>query len=506
MMSRNEKIAGHPMGLFMLFFTEMWERFSYYGMRVLFVLYLTAELSNGGLGWDRERASMLYGWYTGLVYITPILGGFLADKLLGYKRSIVLGGLLMTLGHVVLAVDAIPAFYLGCLLLIAGNGFFKPNISSMVGQLYQNGSELKDSAYTIFYMGINVGAFLGILLCGYIGESIGWHFGFGLAGIFMFLGLVQFWFFRNYFAEPEKVLKSDQIIKHPENPVSAAVERDRLIVIAVFSFFTIFFWLAFEQAGSSMSLYARDYTDRSLEAGWGLNLFRILNTLITLIPLGVLVWLLLNMIKRAGGSYPLAVATMGLSVLLIWALALWMLSRQFTATSLEIPASWFQTLNSLFIVLLAPVFSKIWAKMSGGPSGPVKFAIGLLLVSIGFAALVFGSSAIPAGASSAKVSLIWICLAFLFHTMGELCVSPVGLSYISKLSPKKYVSMMFGIWFCAAAIANYLGGFIASFMDKIAAQSSLSMFFSIFVIASAVAAIVLLGLKGFLIKRMHNIL
>ncbi|MGV3509698.1 MAG: peptide MFS transporter [Sphingobacteriaceae bacterium] len=488
----------------------MWERFSYYGMRVLFVLYLTAELAQGGLGWSRENAAMLYGWYTGLVYITPILGGIIADRFWGFKKAIIVGAGLMTLGHIVLAIDAVPAFYAGCVLLIMGNGFFKPNISSMVGQLYPEGSPLKDSAYTIFYMGINVGAFLGILLCGYIGETVGWHYGFGLAGIFMFFGLLQFYFAKKYFGVMgEKPIKEDTSVTNAvNNEPLTKVDRDRLIVIAVFSFFTIFFWLAFEQAGSSMNLYARDYTDRTLAPGFAANTFKIINTIVTLIPLAVLTWLWINMFKKVRAEYPLTVISMGVSVVTIWGLAVWMLNRQYSAEALEIPASWFQTLNSLFIVLLAPLFSTLWVKLSGtkfSPGGPVKFSWGLLLVAIGFAALVFGSMNIPAGAATAKVSIVWLCLAYLFHTMGELCVSPVGLSYISKLSPKKFVAMMFGIWFVASALANYIGGFMASFMDRISEESSLSNFFLIFVIATGVAGLLLLLLNRTLRKKMHGI-
>lgn len=509
-METQKTLIGHPLGLFILFFTEMWERFSYYGMRVLFVLYLTASLTDGGQAWSRADASMLYGWYTGLVYITPIIGGLIADKLWGYKKAIVVGALLMTLGHAVLAIDAIPAFYAGCILLIAGNGFFKPNISSMVGQLYTDDSPLKDSAYTIFYMGINTGAFLGILLCGYIGETVGWHYGFGLAGIFMFFGLLQFWFARKYFGKigemPEKRSEATDISIQKE-PLSKT-DRDRLIVIGVFSFFTIFFWLAFEQAGSSMNLYARDYTDRTLSQGFAANAFRIVNTIITIIPLGVLTWLWVNMARKVNKEYPLTVASMGISVVVVWALAIWMLQRQYYADTLEIPASWFQTLNSLFIILLAPLFSSIWiwfAKSNLHVSGPIKFALGLILVAVGFGALVIGSMAIPAGAKMAQVSIIWLCLAYLFHTMGELCVSPVGLSYISKLSPKKYVGMMFGIWFGATALANYIGGFMASFMDRISEESSLSSFFLIFVIATGIAGVILLAMNNLLKKKMHGI-
>ncbi|NNK40482.1 MAG: peptide MFS transporter, partial [Winogradskyella sp.] len=274
-------VLNHPSGLFVLFFTEMWERFSYYGMRALLVLFLTAAiLGDGGWGWERSEALVLYGWYTGLVYITPIIGGFIADKFMGYRNAVVLGALLMTLGHASMALEvtADPFFYLGLGLLIVGNGLFKPNISSIVGQLYKTQGKEKDAGYTIFYMGINAGAFLGILLCGYIGEKVGWHWGFGLAGVFMFFGMLQFYFAQKIFGRiglsPKDTQDFDDAVEDSLEKVEDTVEEvleeaekshvtsDRLKVIGVFAFFTIFFWWAFEQAGGSMTIFAADYTDR----------------------------------------------------------------------------------------------------------------------------------------------------------------------------------------------------------------------------------------------------
>ena len=250
----NQKtIFDHPSGLFVLFFTEMWERFSYYGMRAILVLFLTSSIMNEGWAWEREDALILYGWYTALVYFTPIIGGVVADKYLGYRNAIVLGALIMALGHGSLALEGIEQnfFYLGLALLIIGNGLFKPNISSIVGQLYKGNDPRKDGAYTIFYMGINAGAFLGILLCGYLGENIGWHWGFGLAGIFMFFGMLQFYFAQSIFGsvglKPEK--KDEKSGVNETNKKITSVEWDRIHVILVFSAATIFFWWAFEQAG-----------------------------------------------------------------------------------------------------------------------------------------------------------------------------------------------------------------------------------------------------------------
>ena len=263
-------IAGHPVGLFVLFFTEMWERFSYYGMRAILVLFLTSSILNEGWAWEREDALELYAWYTGLVYLTPIFGGLIADKFLGYRNATVLGALIMTLGHASMALETFSSmfFFIGLSFLVVGNGFFKPNISSIVGQLYKDGDFRKDGGYTIFYMGINAGAFLGILLCGYIGEKVGWHLGFGLAGVFMFFGMLQFWFaqriFGNIGLSPKKLEAADTLMDEVYETVPKKVENDRVFVVIIFSLFTIFFWWAFEQAGGSMTIFANDYTERNL--------------------------------------------------------------------------------------------------------------------------------------------------------------------------------------------------------------------------------------------------
>jgi POT family proton-dependent oligopeptide transporter len=299
-------IIGHKPGLFVLFFTEMWERFSYYGMRALLVLFLTASFFNDGWGWGRAEALSLYGWYTGLVYITPIIGGFLADKLFGYRRAVVLGALVMTIGHASMAFETATSFYIGLICLILGNGLFKPNISSIVGQLYDDEVEKRDAAYTIFYMGINAGAFLGILLCGYIGEKVGWSYGFGLAGIFMLLGMIQFYFAQDIFGElgkkPQSKIQKAADAVPDANAVPANIEKDRIIVIAIFAFFTIFFWWAFEQAGGSMTIFAGDYTDRVLEGGQA-TAFNIINLLLTVVPLIVVTWVLAKLCIATFGNY-----------------------------------------------------------------------------------------------------------------------------------------------------------------------------------------------------------
>ncbi len=427
----------HPKALYLLFFTEMWERFSYYGMRALLVLFLISEISVGGLGWTSAQAGQLYGLYTGLVYMTPIIGGYLADKLLGFRSAVIIGAALMALGHGALAIDSLYSFYFGLFLLVLGNGFFKPNISSMVGQLYPADSPLKDSGYTIFYMGINIGALLGILICGYLGEKVGWHYGFGAACIGMSFGLVLFYSLQHLLGEVGlKPIKTTEVIAR--KPLTNQ-EIKRLHAILVLAIFSMIFWLAFEQAGSSMNIFAMQYTDR---------------------------WLF----------------------------------------GFEIPASWFQTLNPLFIFMLAPLFSMLWVKLGNkNPNGPLKFAIGLFLLGFGFLVLFVGAISIPQGAESAAISMLWLSMAILLHTMGELCLSPVGLSLVNKLSPKHFMGIMFGMWFLAMAVGNYIGGMLFGMLDDFVKTQSMADFFLMFVVIVMTAAVILFGLSFILKKWMHGV-
>ena len=505
----NQKtILGHPSGLFTLFFTEMWERFSYYGMRAILVLFLISSIDNEGWGWERSDALVLYGWYTGLVYITPIFGGLIADRFIGYRKAVVYGAFLMTLGHAAMALEVFYDFYLyvGLSLLILGNGLFKPNISSIVGQMYKDDGKIKDAAYTIFYMGINSGAFLGILLCGYIGETVNWHFGFGLAGIFMLFGMLQFHYGQNIFGsiglKPiEK--KDDKNLDVKENQTPRKTIVDRLFVIGIFSFVTIFFWWGFEQAGGSMTIFANDYTNRDL-IGTGAITFKIINSLLVIVPMIILTIILYYLFNNTFQKYAISNIFLSLSFIIIWGIIIWMLNREFVKDATEVPASWFAILNSFFIIVFAPVFSKIW-QSKFNPSGPVKFGIGLMLLSIGFAILSYGSLSIPLGASSASQSMIFLILAYLFHTLGELCVSPVGLSYVSKLAPQKLVGLMFGVWFVANFIANLSAGFTGSFIDPIVEDYGMSVFFLIFTILPAVVGLLMIAANKKIVSMMHGI-
>lgn len=567
---KDQLILDHPASLFVLFFTEMWERFSYYGMRALLVLFLTASLMDGGYGWERSNALELYALYTGLVYLTPLLGGIIADKVMGYRKAVVLGAFIMAVGHACMAIEAIPAFfYAGLTCLIIGNGLFKPNISSMVGQLYKDDESKKDSAYTIFYMGINAGAFLGILLCGYIGENIGWSYGFGLAGIFMFLGMLQFWFAQSIFGDigltPKKktteevaalkvlsggvsgnsrvgmwagiglvlgiiiyfLIPKDATAEFLSvvnrnyippflfgtvtaivgfivtDPSLTKVEKDRVWVIIILTFFTIFFWWAFEQAGGSMTIFANDYTNRDL-VGSGAMIFKVVNTVLTVGSLGVITWVLFKLFNVTFSQISTSNIILGLSFVIIWGIAIWMLGREFQDTKAQVPASWFSILNSFFIITLAPAVSKFWEK-GIITSGPIKFALGLMILGLGFGILAWGSNGIPQGAKTASVSIIWLVLAYFFHTAGELCVSPVGLSYVSKLAPVRLIGLMFGVWFIANFIANWAGGMTGSFIDQIVESTNMSTFFLIFTLIPIGAGVILILLKGFMKKMMHGI-
>lgn len=511
----NQKLViGHPSGLFILFFTEMWERFSYYGMRALLVLFLITSIIDDGWGWERSEALVLYGWYTGLVYITPLLGGIIADKFLGFRKAVVLGALLMTLGHVSMAMEVVSDFFFfaGLGLIILGNGFFKPNIASIVGQLYKDNDQEKDAGFTIFYMGVNAGAFLGILLCGYIGEKVGWHYGFGLAGIFMFFGMLQFYFAQQIFGdiglEPVKETNVTPLAEKSEEEITkgkkdAKIVKDRLLVIGVFTFFTILFWWAFEQAGGSMTIFAKDYTNLQLE-GNGALIFKIVNTVLTVVPLLIITWVLALLFKQTFKKFAFSNILLATSFTIIWAIVIWILAQEFSSIETKVQASWFGILNSFFIIAFAPLFSKIW-KSKYNPTGPMKFAIGLILTAVGFGALSYGAIAIPVGAKTASVSMIFLVVAYFFHTMGELCISPVGTAYVSKLAPVKYLGLMYGVWYFSSFVGNLAGGLTGSYIDPIVEEHGMSIFFLIFTLIPAGAGVIVLVLNKTILKLMHGI-
>lgn len=587
-------VLGHPSGLFVLFFTEMWERFSFYGMRSLLILFLTSSLANSGWEWSRENASALFGSYVGLVYLSTMLGGYFADKIIGFRYAVVIGALLMTFGHASMAVETEWSIYLGLVLLVFGNGFFKPNMTSIISEMYKDRPEKKDGAYTLFYMGVNAGAFFGILLCGYLGEKVGWSWGFGLAGIFMFFGMLQFWLSQKIFGDiglkPTKeskakvqaadtdkrnpftkielglivlcaVLGLGWILNAPATKISGGeinifsflgeqgnniailtalgafiillvtrlmkyskVTREKLIAVTFFAFLTIFFWAIFEQSPNSLTIFASNYTDRVLTGNWS-TFFLVVNSLITIVPLAIITWVLLKLFKQTFKSYALANIILATSFVIVWLIAIWMLAKDYYTAGLlplsdgtlsmlkidkvtvpltEVPATWFSTLNSLFIISLAPLFSKWW-ESKYNPNANVKFGIGMGLLALGMACVAVGASGIPAGAQTASVSMIWLILVYLFHTMGELCISPVGLSYVSKLVPGRMIAFMFGVWYLAVAIGMKGAGMFGEKIDKIANESGLSSFFWLLTGVSVAVAIFAVIMQPVIKKLMHGV-
>ena len=688
------KVLGHPAGLMVLFFTEMWERFSFYGMRVLLVNFLTmaAVSYNPGWSWSAENAGALFGTYAGLLYLTPILGGILADKWLGYRWAVVVGCVLMTLGHASMAMETEFSLYAGLALIVIGTGFFKPNITSIISEMYKDLPEKKDGAYTIFYMGVNAGAFLGMLLCGYLAEKLGWSYGFGLAGVFMLLGTLQFWLSKPLFGTigdaPSKVhevelpqnineksaTSNESSDEEPANPFTmldkiliavssvigfaylindpmskiggtnlfpfeigglggsyvmiivalvaflimaisrifryTRVVRDRMLAFIIFAFFTVFFWMSFEQGASSLVLFARDSVQRIM-TGSAATIYNIVNTILTVGPLLIITYVLYKLWQQTFKKIPGSNIVLAICFSGVWAIVFWMLNRDFNTTAyevsysaiehvemdkegkpqtsytalsdamiaagvqapegdkivthtttvgepvdlsvgdklsiirkdnegttfgylteekranildvgenlkvdngivsatvtsikdnqVEIGASWFSILNSFFIIAFASFFAK-WFDSKYNPSAAGKYAIGLITMGLGFGILVFGLYGVEAGA---KVSMVWLILAYLFHTLGELSLSPVGLSYVSKLVPARMIALMFGMWYLAIAIGNKLAAIFGGQIENITEQYSLSTFFLIFTIVPIVAGLLVFALNPVLKKLMHGV-
>jgi POT family proton-dependent oligopeptide transporter len=438
------EIMGHPAGLFLLFATEMWERFSYYGMRALLVLTMVAgtQAADPGFGWSNHDATILYGNYTALAYLTPILGGWLADNVLGQRICVLIGGVIMAAGQFTLAASVpgnLSLFYVGLGLLVLGNGFFKANISTMVGELYRAGDARRDGGFTIFYMGINLGAFLAPLVCSTFGESAswGWRYGYFAAGCGMSLSVITQLVLARRLLGEVGVKPSAQRSRAASGGVHAKltqVERDRLRVIFMLFVFVVLFWASFEQAGGLMNLYAAQKTNRFLTAAY------------------------------------------------------------------EIPAGYFQSVNSLFIIVLAPIFAAVWSRLARAgrnPPTPIKMVFGLLLTGVGFLFMV--GAALDQQAHG-KASMIWLIMAYMFHTMGELCISPVGLSVVTKLAPLRLASVMMGVWFLINFVANWIAGQVGALEDSL---GDLTIFGGITVVLM-VFAVILWGISGRLVYWMHG--
>ena len=550
----------HPKGLYVLFATEMWERFNYYGMRAILVLFLTKALL-----FDKVFASQVYGSYTGLVYLTPLLGGYIADRYWGNNRSIIAGGLVMAIGEFFLffcgnfydnAAIATPLFYIGLGCMIAGNGFFKPNISSMVGQLYKKGDSKIDAAYTIFYMGINTGGALGPIVCGYFGDTgskgdFKWAFLAG--GIAMLLSVItQMTFQKKYLVDTEGAPIGQAPANAPKFfqklPVMVGflflislltvalvyidikvvsylfwlllacilfiafiifsdstlnlIEKKKVAVLFTVSFFVIFFWSAFEQAGASLTFFAEEQTDRKLtwfalspDYSWLVTYSKFVYNYLWLAPTIMLLRLIvLNFLPKYRKG-----AIITIVVYLILMLVSFMLSRN----SFEVPTSFFQSLNSIFVVTLAPLVAWIWiklGKLNKEPSSPFKMAMGLMLLALGYLWIATGVNGVGTGI---KVSMIWIVGMYMMHTFGELCLSPIGLSLFNKLAPFKFASLLMAVWFTANAFANKLAGVFSALYPENGKTTSfvgyqitnLHEFFMFFVFMAGLASIILFFLS-----------
>jgi POT family proton-dependent oligopeptide transporter len=474
---------GHPRGLATLFFTEMWERFSYYGMRALLILYMTASAATGnpGLGFEVGKATAIYGLYTALVYFMALPGGWIADNLWGQRKSVFVGGCIIAAGHFSMAIPILPTFFLGLGLIIIGTGLLKPNVSTMVGDLYPEGGARRDAGFSIFYMGINLGAFLGPILCGLVGEGYNWHLGFSLAGIGMVLGLIQYRLGDTHLGDAgrltgEQLTEADRkapgfykalgvaVLVVAVGAVLAAtgainiglaqfatylgygiialavlyfaylltagghtaLEKQRLVVIFWLFILAALFWSGFEQAGSSLNLFAESATDRNM-LGW------------------------------------------------------------------EMPASWLQSVNALFIIIFAPVFGFLWTWLASrqvNPSIPLKFALGLLGLAAGFFVIAWGAANATGGV---LVSPSWLVATYFLHTVGELCLSPVGLSSITKLAPRNRVGQMMGVWFIATALGNLFAGLVAGRLETLAPSA---LFWNVALFVGGAGVIALLVSPG----------
>ncbi len=440
-------LFGHPKGLFLLFGTEMWERFGYYGMRALLVLYLVATVENGGFGWSNADALSLYGTFTMAVYLTPVIGGWLADNFIGQRKAIIYGGIIFSLGYFTLGIPKSmivgmeeTVFFIGLGLIVTGNGLFKANVSSLVGDLYEEGDHRRDGAFTIFYMGINLGAFLAPITVGVLGETVNWHYGFILAGCGMLIGLaLQLTLANKYLGdigvEPSaKRSKGDQKAQAP----LTSEDKDRMKVILIMSMFSVIFWAGFEQAGGLFTIYASDFTDRTL-------------------------------------------------------------------FGFEIAASSFQSLNAMFIIMLAPVVASVWVKMgSNEPTSPKKFALAMVFLALGFFVMLWATM-VQDGDVTVKVSMLFLVFAYLFHTLGELCLSPIGLSMVTKLAPLKFTSLLMGIWFFFTALSNKLAAFIGGFVGE--GQEMVDNAATIFMSvgsAALITGIIIFASAGKLLEWMHG--
>jgi POT family proton-dependent oligopeptide transporter len=483
---------GHPRGLATLFFTEMWERFTYYGMRALLVLFMTAAATgtNPGLGFDVGKATAIYGLYTAMVYLMALPGGWVADKLWGQRKAVFVGGCIIAAGHFSMAMPPLPFFYFGLSLVVIGTGLLKPNVSTMVGELYPEGGARRDAGFSVFYMGINLGAFLGPILCGLLGENYNWHLGFSLAGVGMVAGLIQYSMGAKYLGAAGYLNtgeSTDVVAQRAASFYKVLTGVAGVVVLLAVLMSTGAINLSLQQVatvlGYGIIVMAILYFAYLLTAGGHTTDDK--KKLIVIFWLFILAALFWSGFEQAGSSLNLFASENTDRVVLGW----------------EAPASWLQSVNALFIIMFAPVFGWLWvwlARRNANPSIPVKFGLGLLGLAAGFFVLAWGA----ANATNGNlVSPAWLIVTYFLHTVGELCLSPVGLSSITKLAPRGRVGQMMGVWFIGASLGNLFAGLVAGRLESLAPAalfSSVAMFVSV---AGVIALLVSPGVK----KLMGNV-
>jgi POT family proton-dependent oligopeptide transporter len=485
---------GHPRGLSTLFFTEMWERFSFYGMRAILLLFMTAAVAEGGLGWNAATAGPIYGLYTAMVYLTALPGGWIADRLLGQRWSVLVGGIIIALGHVSLAFHSQNFFFLGLVLIVTGTGLLKPNISTMVGGLYSPQDTRRDAGFSLFYMGINIGAFFAPLVCGFLAQSTqfrgflqshglnpanSWHWGFGAAAVGMTLGLIQ------YVLGGRHLGTTGLAPATAGNPAARAKDlRNLLIGVAILA------------AVIALAVLAR------LSMG---DITRYVGYALLVIPIVYFAYLFSLKWTPEERKHLWAIVLFFVFAALFWSAfeqagsTLNLFAERFTRTSVlgfAFPASWLQSVNSAFIWMLAPVFAVIWLALGRRrkePSSPAKFSYGLFFVGVGF--LVMAGAALTSGPAGARVSPLWLVTVYLLHTVGELCLSPVGLSTMTKLAPQRVVSQMMGIWFLASAEGNFIGGQVAAVFEKFPLPKIFGAVFGVCMLFTLIAVVLIRPLK-----------
>ena len=486
MSSDSTTFFGHPRGLATLFFTEMWERFSYYGMRALLILFMTAPADKGGLGFGVAKAGVIYGLYTAMVYLVSLPGGWMADRVFGQRKAVLYGGVLISLGQFSMGVRSLAFFYLGLALLVVGTGLLKPSVSTMVGQLYGAGDHRRDAGFSIFYMGINLGGFLAPLACGYVGQRVNWNLGFALAGFCMALGLVQ------YLLGAKHLGAAGLHPVRPETPEAARRQKRNLAAGLGISAALVAAPLALSAAG------VFEITAQRLGDAVGLLLIALV--------LGVFAWLLF-----LGDFTPDERKRFAAVAVLFAAASLFFAASEQAGSTLNLfgdrssdnralgyafPSSWYQSLNSIFVILLAPAFAWLWVRMGKRePSSTTKFSWGLLFVAAGFAVIAVGAVLASRGA---LVSPWWLLATYFIQTCGELCLSPVGLSAMTKLAPARVASLIMGLWFLSISVGDYIAGRAASFYETFAPAS----LFALVAVITAAAGLALL----LLVKPMRRLM